>query len=137
LGADQLDRLGPILQDLLKRGFYRIVLIHHPPIPGLTSRRRALDDDQKLMQVLEANGADLVLYGHNHRHGRTSLATRSGTAHIIGVPSATSPAGGHYDSAAWYLYKIRRLDGAWNAQVTVRSWDGGKGAFVAQTAFTL
>jgi 3',5'-cyclic AMP phosphodiesterase CpdA len=137
LGADQLDRLGPILQDLHQRGFYRIVLIHHPPVPGLTSRRRALDDDAKLKQVLEANGADLVLYGHNHRHGRTTLATRLGTAHIIGVPSSTSPAGSHYDPAAWYLYKIRRLDGAWTTQVTVRSWDGGNGTFVAGTAFTL
>jgi len=137
LGADQLEKLGPILQDLQRRGFYRIVLIHHPPVPGLTSRRRALDDDQKLKKILEANGADLVLYGHNHRHGRTSLPTRSGQAHIIGVPSATSPAGGHYDPAAWYLYKIRRLDGAWSAQVTVRSWDGKQGTFVDQSAFTL
>ncbi len=137
LGADQLARLGPLLQDLQQRGFYRIVLIHHPPLPGLTSRRRALDDDQKLKEVLEESGADIILYGHNHRQGRTSLVTRSGPAHVIGVPSATSPAGNRYDPAAWYLYKIRRIDGAWTTEVTVRSWDGERGAFVVQTAFTL
>lgn len=137
LGAEQLGKLGPILHDLRQRGFYRVVLIHHPPVPGLTPRRRALDDDANLKKLLEEHGADLVLYGHNHRHGRMSLATRTGSAQIMGVPSATSPAYGAYDAAAWYLYRIRRLDGAWTTSVTVRSWDGQKGAFVAQTAFDL
>lgn len=137
LGQGQLDRLGPILQDLRQRGFYRVVLIHHPPVPGLTRRRRALDDDAKLKLVLEEQGADLVLYGHNHRHGRTALQTRFGMAHIFGVPSATSPGHGTHDPAAWYLYKIRRQDGAWTTQVTMRRWDNSKGAFAADTPFTL
>lgn len=137
LGADQLEKLGQVLHELRQRGFYRVILIHHPPVPGLTKRRRALDDDGSLKRLLEEHGADLVLYGHNHRHGRMTLETRLGPAHIMGVPSATSPAHGVYDAAAWYLYKIRRLDGAWTANVTVRSWDGQKGAFVTQTAFDL
>lgn len=137
LGADQLGKLTQILQDLRQRGFYRLILIHHPPVPGLTPRRRALDDDDRLKQLLEEHGADLVLYGHNHRHGRTSLQTRFGTAHMMGAPSATSPGHGTYDAAAWYLYKIRRQDGAWTTSVTVRRWDGKSGSFVADTAFTL
>jgi 3',5'-cyclic AMP phosphodiesterase CpdA len=137
LGSGQLDRLGPVLQDLRQRGFYRVVLIHHPPVPGLTPRRRALDDARKLKQILEEHGADLVLYGHNHRHGRSALQTQFGTAHIIGAPSATSPGHGAYDAASWYLYKIRRQDSAWVTTVTVRRWDKGKAAFVADDAFTL
>lgn len=137
LGAAQLEKLGEILHDLRQRGFYRVILIHHPPLPGLTPRRRALDDDASLKRLFEEHGADLVLYGHNHRHGRTTLTTGSGPAHIMGVPSATSPAHDVYDAAAWYLYKIRRVDGAWMANVTVRSWDGLKGAFVTRTTFDL
>lgn len=137
LGSGQLLRLGPILEDLRQRGFYRVVLIHHPPIPGLTSRRRALDDAKKLKPILEEHGADLVLYGHNHRHGRTALPTRHGTAHIMGAPSATSSGHGTHDPAAWYLYKIRRQEGAWVTTVTVRRWDKSQAAFVADDAFTL
>jgi 3',5'-cyclic AMP phosphodiesterase CpdA len=137
LGAGQLDRLAPILQDLRQRGFYRVILIHHPPVPGLTPRRRALDDAKSLKQLLEDHGADLVLYGHNHRHGRSALQTRFGAAHLMGAPSATSPGHGAYDAAAWYLYKIRRQDGAWTTSVTVRRWDGQKGSFVADPAFAL
>jgi len=137
LGVDQLEQLGQVLHELRQRGFYRIILIHHPPLPGLTTRRRALDDNESLKRLLEEHGADLILYGHNHRHGRTTLETRSGPAHVMGVPSATSPAQGDYDAAAWYLYKIRRLDGAWTANVTVRGWDGQKGTFVTRTTFDL
>jgi 3',5'-cyclic AMP phosphodiesterase CpdA len=137
VGLDQLNRLIPILQDLRQRGFYRVILIHHPPVPGLTPRRRALDDAKELKRIIEEHGADLVLYGHNHRHGRSSLKTRFGAAHLMGAPSATSPGFGTYDAAAWYLYKIRRQDGAWVTTVTVRRWDAGQGSFVADAAFTL
>ena len=137
VGPDQLNRLIPILHDLRQRGFYRVILIHHPPVPGLTPRRRALDDDKDLKRTIEEQGADLVLYGHNHRHGRSTLATRFGVTHIMGAPSATSPGHGVYDPAAWYLYKIRRQEGAWSTNVTVRRWDGGKASFVADPAFTL
>jgi 3',5'-cyclic AMP phosphodiesterase CpdA len=135
LGTGQLRRLGPILQDLRERGFYRVILIHHPPVPGLTQRRRALDDDKILKQIIEDQGADLVLYGHTHRHGRSALKTRFGEAHIMGAPSATSPGHGSYDAAAWYLYKIRRQDGTWATRVTVHRWD--KAGFVADASFTL
>ena len=137
VGQDQLNRLGPILQDLRQRGFYRVILIHHPPVPGLTPRRRALDDDKDLKRIIEEHGADLVLYGHNHRHGRSTLETPFGIAHLMAAPSATSPGHGTYDAAAWYLYKIRRQDGAWVTSVTVRRWDGKQGSFVADPAFTL
>lgn len=137
VGAGQLDRLPPILHDLRQRGFYRVILIHHPPVPGLTPRRRALDDDQELKRIIVEHGVDLVLYGHNHRHGRSTLETRFGTAHIMGAPSATSPGFGIYAPAAWYLYNIRRQDGAWVTSVTVRRWDAGKASFAADPVFTL
>jgi 3',5'-cyclic AMP phosphodiesterase CpdA len=137
VGPDQLKRLVPVLHDLRQRGFYRVILIHHPPMPGLTPRRRALDDDKDLKRIVEEQGADLILYGHNHRHGRSTLETRFGVTHIMGAPSATSSGHGVYDAAAWYLYRIRRQDGAWAASVTVRRWDGAKASFVADPVFTL
>jgi 3',5'-cyclic AMP phosphodiesterase CpdA len=137
LGTEQLKQLGELLHDLRHRGFYRVVLIHHPPVPGLTARRRALDDDAILKDLLEAQGAELVLYGHNHRHGRQSFNSRFGPVHLMGAPSATSPDKGTYDAAAWYLYRIRRLEGAWSTHVTVRSWDTQAGSFVVEQAFEL
>jgi 3',5'-cyclic AMP phosphodiesterase CpdA len=71
LGPTQLDALEILLNDLRERGFARVVMIHHPPLPGLASSRKALIDAGQLRNVLEAQGAELVLHGHNHEHMQT------------------------------------------------------------------
>ncbi len=89
LGRDQLDRLGPILTRLGAEGLVRIVLIHHPPLPGLAHHRSALQDAAALADVLRRSGAELVLHGHNHR---AMLSFAEGPARpipVIGVPSAS------------------------------------------------
>ena len=37
----QIEALGPLLRTLRERGFARVVLIHHPPLPGLAAPRLA------------------------------------------------------------------------------------------------
>ena len=71
------DALEILLKDLRERGFARVVMIHHPPLPGSPRPRKALIDAGQLRTVLEAQGAELVLHGHNHEHMQTTLATRS------------------------------------------------------------
>ncbi len=43
--------LASRLADLGTRGFYAFVMIHHPPLPGLTPARRALTDAAELREV--------------------------------------------------------------------------------------
>ncbi|MEO1102884.1 MAG: metallophosphoesterase, partial [Pseudomonadota bacterium] len=69
---------------------YKIVLIHHPPDRALASGHRGLVDVAAVRDVLAEGCVDLVLHGHNHRASEATLATARGTAHIIGVPSASS-----------------------------------------------
>jgi 3',5'-cyclic AMP phosphodiesterase CpdA len=137
LGADQINALAKILADLRQKGFYRILLIHHPPLPGQSGRRKALKDSQSLKTVLEAEGVELVLHGHHHVHMRDDLATRFGTAHIIGVSSASALAHKRKPPAAWHLYRIRRQEGTWLTEVTVRSWNTDSGAFETESEFVL
>jgi 3',5'-cyclic AMP phosphodiesterase CpdA len=135
LGTLQIETLAGILRDLRGRGYYRTVLIHHPPVPGLTPPRRALEDAAALTAVLEAEGAELVIHGHNHKHTRVTLPSRHGPVTIIGVPSASTPVAIHDDAAAWYLYRIRRQDGVWRTSVAVRSWDNSSAQFVEHAQF--
>ncbi len=94
LGAHQIEVAGELLDQLKSEGAIRVVLIHHPPLPGLANARRGLRDAAHFARMLEKNGAELVLYGHNHRealnwHG----ATMKGDGHpipVIGVPSASA-----------------------------------------------
>jgi len=135
LGTRQIETLAGILADLRQRGFCRIVLIHHPPLPGLAEPRKALEDAEALKAVLQREGAELVLHGHNHRHMRTLLESRHGPVPVIGAPSASALARGHKSAAAWYLYRIRRQAGIWRIKVSVRSWDEATGTMVDNSRF--
>jgi 3',5'-cyclic AMP phosphodiesterase CpdA len=137
LGHVQLDHLASTLSELRQRGYYRVLLIHHPPVPGLTPHRRALEDAAELKTVLEEEGAELVLHGHNHHHSHVTLASRHGPVNIFGLPSASTPIKRSDDPAAWSLYRIRRQDGAWRTSVTTRSWDNDAAKFVEQSQFDL
>ena len=44
LGAAQLERLAAVLERLAGAGVFRLVLIHHPPLPGQAKRYRGLED---------------------------------------------------------------------------------------------
>ncbi len=123
LGDTQLESLAYLLSDLRERGYARVVMIHHPPLPGLALPRKALADAPALRDVLENHGAELVLHGHNHEHMLNTLNSRFGMVHVLGVPSASLIQSEHHPVAAWNHYRILRQGGKWHIQVTVRSFD--------------
>jgi len=137
LGSDQIEGLTQILKELRQRGFYRILLIHHPPLPGLAPARKALKDAAALKDVLVAQGVELVLHGHNHVHMRNALETSTGPAYILGVPSASAVVHGQRPAAAWYMHDINRRGGRWIDNVVVRSYDSATGTMFTETSFAL
>ena len=78
LGSAQLERLAATLSALGREGLCRVVLIHHPPLPGMTDWSRALHDAEDLAAVLKRFGAELVLHGHHHKHTVTRLDAPGG-----------------------------------------------------------
>jgi 3',5'-cyclic AMP phosphodiesterase CpdA len=113
LGHDQLDRLGPILVRLGEKGLTRVVLIHHPPLPGLAGARSALQDAAALAEVLREHGAELVLHGHNHRPMLTYAPGPDGPVPVVGVPSASmGRTHGQQSLARYNLYCIPARPGA-------------------------
>lgn len=137
LGGRQLESLAQILGELKGRGFYRILLIHHPPLPGQSEPRKALLDAGELRDVLMREGAELVLHGHEHRHELKRLDTPSGPVHVVGVPSASARSTKRKPAAAWNLYEIRRHNGIWRCDVTVRAYDEATGMMATRTQFSL
>jgi 3',5'-cyclic AMP phosphodiesterase CpdA len=137
IGETQLESLSVLLADLRERGFARVVMLHHPPLPGLAHPSRALADAPALAQILEAQGAELVLHGHNHEHMLNSLQSRYGKVHVLGVPSASLINSSHHPLAAWNLYRIEREGGKWLTHVSVRSLDPKTHGMETLTEFTL
>ena len=137
LGLKQIDALSKLLRDLKARGYYRAVMIHHPPLPGLAPPRKALSDAAALQDVLRNEGAELVLHGHNHRQMLNVLEGREGKIPVVGVLSASLNGAGNHGPAAWNLYEISRNQGKWTTQVSIRTWDPISRRIVAKNQFML
>jgi 3',5'-cyclic AMP phosphodiesterase CpdA len=66
LGNEQQQRLERLLERTAGDERYHCLLIHHPPFPGMTRRRKALHDSGQLRDILDRHPPGLVLYGHIH-----------------------------------------------------------------------
>jgi 3',5'-cyclic AMP phosphodiesterase CpdA len=137
LGALQLESAALLLRDLRERGYYRCVLIHHPPLPGMAPPRKALADAARFRGILASEGAELVLHGHNHTHSLVALPSPFGTVNVVGVPSASMGETQHHEPAAWYRYAITRQNGRWHTGLTVRAWNPVSRAVRTTSEFAL
>jgi 3',5'-cyclic AMP phosphodiesterase CpdA len=115
IGARQLARLADILERLRGRGLFRLVLIHHPPLPGQADASRGLRDAAALEAVLRQGGAELAIHGHNHCNMLAWLACTSvaegptGRIAVVGAPSASLGRAHRREALARYnLFRIAR-----------------------------
>lgn len=107
LGPKQRAKLAAILDEAARQALARVVLIHHPPLPGQAPKRRALRDADDLQTLLGHHGAELVLHGHNHRDTTTWCEGRHDPIPIIGVASGSAGRPKHGEPLA--SYNIIRL----------------------------
>jgi 3',5'-cyclic AMP phosphodiesterase CpdA len=119
LGSTQLDALDRLLAGLSGAETFRVLLVHHPL--RSESRFKRLTDSAALLDCLKRHGVELVLHGHDHVHSTIRIDGPGGTIPVVGVPSASAVAHGHYPDAAYNLFAIRRDGGAWRCEQIVRS----------------
>ena len=97
LGHEQLSRLAKVLE--ATRGAFRIVLVHHPLVTAPNRHLRRLTDAAELHRVLAAQGAELVIHGHDHCRALVWLDGPEKPIPVIGAPSASARAPhGHEDA---------------------------------------
>lgn len=107
VGPQQLARLGRVLERFGRDGLFRLVLIHHPPLPGQARRLRGLTDAAMLEEVLGRHGAELVLHGHNHHNMLSWCGRGAGATPVVGAPSASLARPHKSEPLARYnLYRI-------------------------------
>jgi 3',5'-cyclic AMP phosphodiesterase CpdA len=90
IGQTQLEKTEALLTRIKADQRPCLLLIHHPPQDGATSRRRALSDRKKLQEVLARSPVDLVLHGHLHYPTRATLDCPSGPIPVLGAASAST-----------------------------------------------
>ena len=71
LGGEQIQKLEALLQQAEAENQMVVLLIHHPPFPGMTNKRKALADAAALLDLLKQRMPSLILYGHLHHNHET------------------------------------------------------------------
>ncbi|TCS12618.1 metallophosphoesterase [Caulobacter sp. BK020] len=129
LGPAQLERLDALLGDPAYRDAFRVLLIHHPPIPGAVARRKSLEDQDALRALLVRHGADLVLHGHAHEAMVSTAPGPDGAAiPVLGVPSASALGERGHPAARWHGVEIdRQADGGIEVKLVARGLDPATG----------
>ncbi|MBP7711905.1 MAG: metallophosphoesterase [Gammaproteobacteria bacterium] len=122
IGRAQLEALGDMLRTTGERGLFRVLLIHHPPVPGSIRWRKRLTDAPALGAVLAERGVELVLHGHAHRDSRLWLPTPAGRAPVIGVRSASMHGPDAARRAQYHVFRISRRGRGWNVRLSVREY---------------
>lgn len=130
LGRQQIEQLAQVLHDTGRQGYCRIVLIHHPPLPGSVPSRKHLSDSRALCDVLIQEGAELVLHGHTHYTTWMELATPRGAIPVIGIPSASAMGRKPGRRAQYYLYRVVPTPGEWRIEATVRGYSASQSRFI-------
>ena len=120
LGRTQLQELERMLAGLSTDDAFRVLLIHHPLRSD--SRIKRLTDSAELLALLKRHGVELVLHGHDHVHSTIRVEGPAGMIPVVGVPSASAVAHGHYPGAAYNLFSIERDGAAWRVEQTVRGF---------------
>ena len=124
--GDQLARLAEILITLAREPVFRVVLIHHPPIPNRGHHMKRLIDAPILRAMLAEHGAELLLHGHNHEQQLMWLDGPKGRIPAVGVPSASAIVSTHDEPAAYNMYRIGGEPGAWQCEMVVRGFAFGR-----------
>ena len=130
LGAGQLARIAAVLERLARADVFRLVLIHHPPLPGQAKPYRDLEDAAALEAVLARHGAELVIHGHNHHNMLAWCVTSAGgRVPIVGAPSAALGRPHKHEPLARYnLYRI--AGPPWTIELTGRGLEHPGGPIV-------
>jgi 3',5'-cyclic AMP phosphodiesterase CpdA len=132
LGNEQLQRLGPILEQTRRQGLFRVVYLHHSPVPGVEKWRKRLTDARQLSSLLADEGAELVLHGHGHRQRHYSLASPGGSIPIMAVPSASALGLHGADVASYRQFRVSGSEQGWKLLVSSYGYQKEEGSVSLQ-----
>lgn len=134
LGPLQLRALDNLLARFADEDRCRIVLLHHPPLPGRGAWRRGLVDARQFRAITARHGVALILHGHEHALSIREIPGASGPIPVVGVPSASTLDERPDRCAQYQIYAIERRPEGWQIQIQTRGFDPGSGTFTLRSA---
>ncbi|VAW23239.1 putative phosphohydrolases, Icc family [hydrothermal vent metagenome] len=114
-GRPQAQRLAKCLDILGKAGFYRTVLIHHPPnVEFKHPWRNGLFGAKLFRKTIAEHGAEMVLHGHTHASSVHLIKGPDKSVPVIGVAAASTAPGSARPPARYNLFQIKKLSNGWS-----------------------
>lgn len=117
----QAERLRRTLRLLGEGGYFRVVMIHHPPNQELAHPRLGLYGARLFREVVADAGAELILHGHTHKSSIYSIPGPKSDVPVVGVAAAgaaqSQTESGAHDPARYNLFAIQRLGTAWQCNM--------------------
>lgn len=90
LDSEQLSQIETCLSLETLQPYFKVLLIHHPPLPHSVAWRKRLTNASQLEAVLNRHPVDLILHGHTHKSSLAYLNTPDRAIPVVGVPSASA-----------------------------------------------
>lgn len=120
----QAERLRGMLDATGKRGLFRVIMIHHPPMRGAVSQNKRLFGISRFHRVLHRHGAELVLHGHSHVPSLFFIGARKTKIPVVGVAAAGQAPGSSHAPAQYNLLDIDGEKDNWRIKLTRRGLTG-------------
>lgn len=119
LGQEQILQTEELLTRLGEQNICRIILLHHPPGPGIKARK-ALFDRMKFREMIARTGAELILHGHTHKARMDVLDGPKHPVPVLAVPSASATDDRHKHHARWHHITAQRCGDGYEFDIMVR-----------------
>ncbi|WP_100693603.1 metallophosphoesterase [Bartonella sp. 1-1C] len=116
-GKKQAKILSQFLNEAAKQGFFRVVMIHHPPFHHATSWYKKLWGIERFLEVVKHHGCELILHGHTHLPTLNIIEEKISKIPVVGVSSASQSFGSKKPPASFNLFAIKYLHHQWHCQL--------------------
>lgn len=134
IDQNQLERIKEALHKAKEERLFRIVMLHHPPVSGITKERKALRNRNKLKEILLKEGVEMILYGHTHKTITQKFLHTN--IPMLGIASASSNAVRFQRQASWRKIVIESHNNHLHVNFSVRSLDKNQ-QFIEKPGFYL
>jgi 3',5'-cyclic AMP phosphodiesterase CpdA len=122
--AAQAARLGALLDTAGRKGLFRVVMIHHPPVRGSAAAHKRLFGISLFQRTVRVHGAELVLHGHTHEPTLYRIPGHGEDIPVVGVAAAGEAFGSRRPLAQYNLIDIDRDGKDWAIRLTRRGVTG-------------
>lgn len=121
----QGERLRRVLDETGRKGLFRLLMIHHPPVRAAVPQHKRLLGIGRFQRVVRDHGAELVIHGHSHLPSLFHIEGQDRSAvPVVGVAATGQAPGGNKPAAQWNLIEVDGTAGDWRVGLTRRGLSG-------------